>query len=229
MIAEGALVHPPDPPGPPTGPAVWRMLSAWVLGGVLVLAPVGLIVLSFGPRNLARSWGTTMAGAKGLHQLGGAAKAFDVAQGFLRFLTWRPYMLLAALAVYLVYRRWPRVGRAILCLVPVALWLAAGRPQLWGGGYVIAYVFLAPYLYLFIPRERRTVGAQLLICVWAPAVVGGAMTGYTSAAGYLSSAVGLAPAILASGLFLCWALEALREGGQTGAWRRGRRTGLRGR
>jgi hypothetical protein len=209
IIADGALVHLPDPPGPPTGPVAWRVLSAWALGGALVLVPAGLVVLSFGPRNLARAWAATMAGAKVLHQLGGATKAFDVAQGFARFITWRPYVLLAALAVYLVYRRWPSAGRALLCLVPFALWLAAGQPQLWGAGYVIAYAVLAPYLYLFVPRERRMVGAQLLLCVWAPSVVAGAMTGYTSAAGYMSSAVGLAPAIVASGLFLCWALEAV--------------------
>jgi hypothetical protein len=55
-------------------------------------------------------------------------------------------------------------------------------------------------------------GAQLLICVWAPALVAGAMTGYTSASGYLDSAVGLAPAVVTSGLFLCWALQAAGEG-----------------
>jgi len=74
---------------------------------------------------------------------------------------------------------------------------------------VIAYAVLAPYLYLFIPRERRIVGARLLICVWAPSLLAGAMTAYTSAAGYLSAPVGLAPSVLAGGLFLCWALEAV--------------------
>jgi hypothetical protein len=211
-IAEGRFMHPPDPEGPPTGKPAWRALSAWVLGGLVVLLPAVLLVLSFGPRNLVRAWHATMSGAKVVHQLGGASKAVNIAQGAYRFVTWRPYMVIAALVVYLVYRRWPRAGRALLAATPVALWLAAQRPLLWGGGYVIVYALLAPYLYLFIPRERRVAGARLLICVWAPSLVAGAMTAYTSAAGYVNGAVGLAPSVLASGLFLCWALEAVVPG-----------------
>jgi hypothetical protein len=209
MIAEGTFMHPPNPPGPATGRPAWRGLSAWVLGGLVVLVPFGLLILSFGPHNVERAWRASMSGAKVLHQLGGASKAVDIAQGTYRFITWRPYMVMAALAVYLVYRRWPRAGRALLSATPVALWLAAQRPLLWGGGYVIVYALLAPYLFLFIPRERRVAGARLLICVWAPSLVAGAMTAYTSAAGYLNAAVGLAPSVVASGLFLCWALEAV--------------------
>ncbi len=40
-------------------------------------------------------------------------------------------------------------------------------------------------------------------------MLAGAMTAYTSAAAYVNSAVGLAPALVASGLFLVWALEAV--------------------
>jgi len=68
---------------------------------------------------------------------------------------------------------------------------------------------MTPFLYLFIPREKRETGARLLIWIWAPAMIAGAMTAYTSAAGYVNSAVGLAPALIASGLFLAWALEAV--------------------
>ncbi len=39
-------------------------------------------------------------------------------------------------------------------------------------------------------------------------MIAGAMTAYTSAAGYVNAAVGLAPALMVSGLFLAWALEA---------------------
>lgn len=209
MVAQGAFVHPPNPDGPPSGPSAWRTLSAWVLGGALVLVPLGLVMLSFGPRNLVRSWQGTMSGARVLGQLGGASKALDVTQGFWRLVTWRPYLIVAALLVYLVFLRWPRVGRALLATLPVALWLAAQRPMLWASGYVQIYAFMTPYLYLFIPRERRETGAKLLIWIWAPAMIAGAMTAYTSAAGYVNSAVGLAPALIASGLFLAWALEAV--------------------
>ena len=216
-------MHPPDPPGPPTGPAAWRALSAWVLGGALVARPgrPRRAELRASRTSCAR-WGTTMAGAKVLHQLGGATKAFDVAQGFV-----------AVPRVAPVHAR--RGARRLSRLPPLAAggasapgrraarrsgWRRSGR-MLWGAGYVIVYAFLAPYLYLFIPRERRMTGAQLLIWVWAPALVAGAMTAYTSASGYLDSAVGLAPAVVVSGLFLCWALEAVGRGRRTSA-RRGR-------
>jgi hypothetical protein len=209
MVAEGAFVHPPDPEGPPTGPRAWRALSAWVLGGVLVLVPLGLVMLSFGPRNLARSWQFTMSGARELHQLGGASKALEVAQGFWGWVTWRPDLIVAALLAYLVFRRRPRMGRALLAALPVALWLAAQRGMLGASGYVQVYALMAPLLYLFIPREGRATGARLLIWIWAPAMIAGTMTAYTSAAGDVNSAVGLAPALIVSGLFLAWALEAV--------------------
>jgi len=209
MLAQGAFVHPPDPEGPPTGLGAWRALSAWVLGGALVLVPIGAVMLSFGPRNLVRSWQLSIAGAHLSNQLGGASKALAIARGFWLLTTWRPYLIVAALLIYLVFQRWPRVGRMLLATVPVALWLAAQRPLLWASGYVQIYAFMTPYLFLFIPRERRETGAKLLIWIWAPAMIAGAMTAYTSAAGYVSSAVGLAPALIASGLFLAWALEAV--------------------
>jgi hypothetical protein len=209
MVAEGAFVHPPDPEGPPTGPSAWRALSAWVLGGALVLVPLGLVMLSLGPRNILRSWQLTMSGARLLGQLGGASKAREVAEGFWSWITWRPDLIAAALLAYLVFRHWPRVGRALLAALPVALWLAAQRGMLGASGCVQIYVLMTPYLYLFIPRERRETGAKLLIWIWAPAMIAGAMTAYTSAAGYANSAVGLAPALIVSGLFLAWALEAV--------------------
>ena len=209
MVAQGAFVHPPDPDGPPTGRSAWRALSAWVLGGALVLVPLGLVMLSFGPRNLVRSWQATMSGARVLHQLGGASKALAVAQGFWRFITARPDLIVAALLVYLVFLRWPRLGRVLLATLPASLWLAAQRAMLGASGYAQAYALMAPFLYLFVPRERRETGAKLLIWIWAPAMMAGAMTAYTSAAGYVNSAVGLAPALIASGLFLAWALEAV--------------------
>jgi hypothetical protein len=209
MLAEGALLHPPDPEGPPTGRAAWHALSAWVLGGALVLVPLGLVLLSFGVSNLVGSWRFTLSGANLGRQLGGSSKAISVAQDLWGFIMWRPYLLVAVLLVYLVFRHWPRAGRALLAGLPVALWLAAERPMVWSSGFVQIFVYLSPYLYLFIPRERRALGARLLLWVWAPAIIAGAMTAYTSAAGYVQSAVGLAPALFVSGLFLAWALEAV--------------------
>lgn len=209
MVAQFAFAHPPDPGGPPTGRPAWRALSFWVLGGLCVLLPFGVLLFSFGVANLQRCWSYTMGVAQSLNQLGGAAKAVEVAQGFQRFLWSRPYLVVAALVIALVYTRWPRVGRALLVLLPFALWLAGQRLVLNAAGFVIVYAFLGVYLYLFIPGERRQAGAKLLYWVWAPAVIAGAMTAFTSAAAYVNSPVGLLPALIASGVFLAWALEAV--------------------
>ena len=211
LLAEGTLLPPPDPEGPPTGPATWRALSAWVLGGVIVLVPLALVMLSFGPQNILRSWRYTMAGARVIHQLGGASKALTVTRGFWGFVTSQPYLIVSALAVYLVFRRWPRVGRALLATAPLVLWVAGQRPLLQASGFVQIYAFLTPYLYLFIPRERREAGARLLVWIWVPAMIAGAMIAYTSAAGYVSSAIGFAPAMMVGGLFLAWSLEAVTK------------------
>ena len=69
-------------------------------------------------------------------------------------------------------------------------------------GFVLVYAALAPYLFLFVPRARREAGAKLLLWVWAPAMLAGAMTAFTSADGYLSAPVGFTPALLVSGLLL---------------------------
>ena len=209
MVAEFAFVHPPDPEGAPTGQPAWRALSFWVLGGVAVLVPAGLVVLSFGLKNLQRCWAFTMEVAQGLHQLGGAAKAYEVAQGLWRFYGWRPYLIVAALVIYLVFRRWPTLGRMLLLTLPFALWLAGQRTLVDAAGFVLVYAVSAPYLFLFVPRTRREAGAKLLLWVWVPAVIAGVMTAFTSAAAYLSAPVGFAPGMLVSGVFLAWALEAV--------------------
>ena len=209
MVADFAFAHPPDPEGPPTGHPAWRALSFWVLGGVAVLAPVSLLILSFGLKNLQRSWAFTMEVARSLDQLGGAAKAYEVAQGFWRFYWSRPYLIVAALLIFIVYRRWLMPGRVLLATLPLALWLAGQRSMLDAAGFVLVYAALAPYLFLFVPRSRREAGAKLLLWVWVPAMIAGAMTAFTSAAGYLNAPVGFTPALMVSGVFLAWALEAV--------------------
>ena len=106
-----------------------------------------------------------------IHQLGGATKAFDVAQGFYRFFAWRPYMLVAALADLPGVPRWPRVGRALLAATPLALWLAAQRPQLWGAGYVIVYAWPRAVSVPVHP-ERATAGRRPAAALRLGAVAG---------------------------------------------------------
>jgi hypothetical protein len=209
MLADFEFAHPPDPEGPPTGRVAWRALSFWALGGAAVLVPVSLLMLSFGLKNLQRCWAFTMDAARSLDQLGGATKAYDVALGFWRFYWSRPYLIVIALLIFIVYRRWPMLARVLLCALPLALWLAGPRSLLGEAGFVLVYAALAPYLFLFVPRVRREAGAKLLLWVWAPAMIAGAMTAFSSAAGFLSAPVGFTPALLASGVFLAWSLEAV--------------------
>jgi hypothetical protein len=97
-------------------------------------------------------------------------------------------------------------------LTPVAVWVTGTTSGLGVAGAVIVYALSAPYLYLFIPARRRQDGARLLVGVWAPAVVIGTMTAYTSADGLVRAAVGLLAGAVISGLFLVWGLEPLGRG-----------------
>jgi hypothetical protein len=215
-LAEGAFVEPPDPDGPPTGHDAWRSLSAWAAGGALVLLPVGLLLASFGVGNVARSWRNTVSGARAIGQLGGAGKTVEVVRGYWGLLTWQPVVIAAAVVVYLIYRRWPHLGRALLAGLPFVLWLSAQRSPIDTSGYVQASALLTLYLFLFVPEPRREAGAKLLIWVWAPAMIAGIMTAFTSALGSRDSAVGLAPCLMVCGLFLAWALVAVTPGGDVG-------------
>jgi hypothetical protein len=187
-----------------------------VLGGLVVVVPFAVYVLSFGVHTLERGWSYTVHAAQGTDVLGGAPKAVEVARDFLVFAGSAPYVLVALVVVYVVFRRRPRWGRAALVLLPLMLWRAGQHAGLDAAGYVIAYAVLAAYLYLFLPTERREAGARLVLWVWVPALLAGAMTAFTSSAGYRNAAVGLLPALLASGLFLAWALEAVAHGAAAG-------------
>lgn len=218
VLAEGAFAYPPDPQGPPTGRTAWQVLSAWALGGALTLVPISLVILSFDTENLVRCWHYTLEISHQLGQLGGATKAYEIVSGSWSFLWSRPYLVVIAVLVYVVYRRWPLLGRSLLAGLPVALWLAGQRPTLGTAGFVLMYAAAAPYLYLFIPHGRRPDGARVLIWIWVPALFAGAMAAYTSSLGYVHAAMGLFPAILASALFLAWALEAVPRPGVRLPW-----------
>jgi len=209
VLAQGAFADPPDPDGPPTGHSAWRAVSAWAAGAALVLVPVGALLVSFGLGNVRRSWQSTVAGAHSFGELGGVAKAVNVLQGVWWQVTLRPIVIALALLIYLLYRRWPRLGRALLAGVPVVLWFSVEGLSLVTASFVVVYVLLAPYFFLFVPREKRETGARLLIWAWAGALVAAAITAYTSASGWVNSTVGLASAMMVSGLFLAWALEAV--------------------
>lgn len=215
-IAEGAFAEVPDPDGPPSGRPAGRAAVAYSVGGAAVVAAALLITLSFGYGAIERAWDHQMRVADLAGQLGGAGKAAGEVEGAWRVISGQPVLVAAAILAYVVYRRSPRVGRLLLLALPPALWLAGQHAALDAQGFVIVYGLIAPYLLLFVPRRRRADGARLLIWVWSPAAIAGAMTAYTSASGYLNAPTGLAPAMLVSGVYLAWALEAVVEEGPAG-------------
>jgi hypothetical protein len=163
-----------------------------------------------GVDDLRRSWHYTLGVARTLDQLGGASKAVEVSSSFFTLLLSEWYLMAAAVVALVVFRRRPAVGRWLLLLAPPALWLTATNGGLRAAGAVIVFALAAPYLYVFVPRERRQDGARLLIWIWAPALLLGSMTAYTSADGLERAAVGLFPGTVISGLFLAWGLQPLR-------------------
>lgn len=214
ILAQGTSWRLPSGEIDPSGRRAWRVLSAWTLGGVLVAAPVAALVVALaGVANLRRCWDYTIALARQLDQLGGTGKAVEVAAGFVGLLVDQWYLVVAAAVSLLVFRVRPGAGRWLLLLAAPALWVTATTSPLHAAGAVIAYAIAAPYLYLYVPAERREDGARLLLWVWAPALLVGAMTAYTSADGSVHAAVGLLPGMVASGLFLAWGLAPLRRGG----------------
>jgi hypothetical protein len=216
IVAQGSYLHLPPAELDPSGRRAWRVLSAWTLGGSLVVVPViVLVVMLAGVSNLHRCWDYTISLARELDQLGGTGKAIEVAGGFVALLLDQWYIVAVMAVALLVFRVRPGVGRWLLLLTPPVLWVIATTSSLHAAGAVIAYAIAAPYLYLFVPAERREDGARLLLWVWAPALLVGAMTAYTSADGFVHSAVGLLPGMVASGLFLAWGLAPLRPRGGT--------------
>jgi hypothetical protein len=184
------------------------ILGAYCGAAALVLAVEASLVLSYGLSNVRRCLSASVDGAQKLGQVGGWPKLVKVLQGFWRVLWSRPYFLVGALVLYLIYRRWPRLGRSLLIVLPVALFLGGERDLLKAAGFVIIMAFITPWLFLFLPSGRRRIATVLLLWTTIPAIVAGVVTGWTSAEGYPHAAVGMMPALMVAGVFFCWAFQA---------------------
>jgi hypothetical protein len=197
-----------DPTGGGAGsraPAL-RALAAYGGGtGVVLLAEAGTLLM-FGLSNLRYSFSYSYAGAQSIGQAGGWPKFVKVIEELGQYFWGRPYFLAAGLALYLLLRRWPHLARSLLVLLPLPLYVAGNYYFLQEGGLAIIFVFLAPYLYLFLPQRCRPAARTLLLWVVAPAILAGLVTAWTSADGYQHAAVGLFPGFMASGAFLVWAV-----------------------
>ncbi len=182
-----------------------RALRAWAIGAGATLAAEALLLACFGVGNVMRCLRWQITGWGRLNGVGGLPKLRGLLSGVAHHIELYPLVVVAALAVYLAYRRWP-VARLALLLAPLAL-LPFGEQLVSGAdGFGVVYGLAAPFFYLFVPQERRAVAGRLLVWGYLPALAAGLVSGYSSANGWLQMDVGLLPAMVLSGIFLALAL-----------------------
>ena len=140
------------------------------------LVAEALLLASFGVSNVLRCLHYQLTGWHMVNGASGAAKLWDVAAGVARHLELFPLVVVAALAVWLAYRRWP-AARLALVLTPLAL-LPFGEQLVSGAdGFGVIYGLAAPYFYLFVPIERRALATRLLVWGYLPALAAGLVSG----------------------------------------------------
>jgi hypothetical protein len=183
----------------------WQALRAWAIGAGATLVAEALLLVSFGVANVLRCVRWELHGWSELNGTSGPAKLWGLVAGVIRHVELYPLIVVAALVVWLAYRRWP-VARLALVLTPLAL-LPFGEQLVSGAdGFGVIYGLAAPYFYLFVPDERRALATRLLVWGYLPALAAGLVSGYSSANSWLQMDVGLLPAMVLSGVFLALAL-----------------------
>ena len=180
-------------------------LRAWALGALATLAAEAILLMSFGAGNVLRSLRWQLHGWHQLNDTSGPAKLEGLVSGVLRHLQLYPLVVVAALLVWLAYRRWP-VARLALVLTPLALLPFGEQLVSAADGFAVIYGLAAPYFYLFVPDERRALATRLLVWGYLPALAAGLVSGYSSASGWLQMDVGLLSAMVVSGVLLALAL-----------------------
>ena len=182
-----------------------RALCAWCLGALTTLALEAVLLASFGVSNVMRSLRWQITGWDRLNDSGGPTKLWGVVHGAIGHVELYPWVIVAALVVWLAYRRWP-VCRVALALAPLALLPFGEQLVSAADGFGVVYGLAAPFFYLFVPVERRAQAKRLLLWGYCPALAAGLVSGYSSANGWLQTDVGLLPAMVLSGVFLALAL-----------------------
>ena len=187
-----------------------RAVTAFVVGAVATFAAEGLLLASFGVGNVLRCAHYQLSDWQRLNSDSGPAKLRAIVDGVVGHLGLYPLIVVAALALWLAYRRYP-LARLALVAAPLALFPFGQQLVSGTDGFAVIYGLAAAYFYLFVPEERRAPATTLLVWGYLPALAAGLLTGYTSAAGWLQMDVGLLPAMVLSGVFLALAL-APRDG-----------------
>lgn len=136
-------------------------------------------------------------------QGGGIEKLVQLASGEKSVVLLLPGAALLALA--------GRFRRDLVAPVCVVLHLFALPPRFYTLYPAVSLDFVAHFGWvalgvIFILRKRKE-ARQLFEAVWIPALVAGAITGYSSNNGSLAIGIGFFPAAVVSAIFLLWAVE----------------------
>jgi hypothetical protein len=140
-----------------------------------------------------------------LGQAGGAKKLREIADG-VRAATPHWYLLLGALV--LLAGLW-RYRRSLALVVLLALPFLVLPSQLSHFNTSLDFVARLGWLAapLFVIVRRRTGARLLMLVVWTPGFVAGAITAYSSSNGAVNFGVGGFPTAIVATVFLVWAVE----------------------
>jgi hypothetical protein len=178
---------------------------AWLGGSLLIGVAVLPILLGPGPDNLGDC--ISYMRSLGVHG-GGIRKLVTMARGFVGYCPNLPAVLGLAALILVTGRSRPGLCRWFLLLLPLAFFplQPASTSSL---QFLDYWILLAPCLLPFVRNQQQA--RVLLLAVWLPSALGGAITAWTSASGYRNAAVGGFAAALVSTVLWGFALQELHR------------------
>ncbi len=182
-----------------------RALGVWALGAGIALGAEALVLVGCGIGNVMRCVRLQASGWHELNASSGLPRVWGLVTGVVGHIGLYPLVVVAALAVWSAYRRWP-LARLALIATPLVL-LPFGEQLVSGAdGFGVVYGLAAPYFFLFVAAERRAQAARLLVWGYLPALAAAVVSGYSSTNGWVQMDVGLLPAMVLGGVFIALAL-----------------------
>jgi len=190
-----------------------RALMLYVAGGAVVLVAFAGYLAWVGAGALGEVLRYTETSAPRF----GSDKIAALAKGLTTITLWMSPAVAGFAALLLMRTRRPTLVRWGLMLVPFLPILAV---RVFSGhlhtlGYALIFASLAPFVYPFTPRAR--LDKALLVWGFAPALVAGLMTAYTSYNGFYNGVIGLFPSVLITSVLLLRALGECGTGRTGGA------------
>ncbi len=189
-----------------------RALGVWALGAGIALGAEALVLVGCGIGNVMRCARLQASGWHELNASSGLPRVWGLVTGVVGHIGLYPLVVVAALAVWAAYRRWP-LARLALIAAPLVL-LPSGEQLVSGAdGFGVVYGLAAAYFFLFVPVECRAQATRLLVWGYLPALAAAVVSGYSSTNGWVQMDVGLLPAMVLGGVFIALALAPRRGDG----------------